>query len=105
MLADGEVVQQPGTGDEALPAIKRGAQAHQAHEVGGVGVEPQVFVCCVRPVVGAAPAEVFYLADQVAFAVLRNKIPHALGHAPVDNGGLVLAEPVIDRQPAQQNEP
>ena len=66
---------------------------------------PQVFVCCVRSLVGAAPPEVSYMAYQVAFAVLRNKVPHVPAHSPVDNGGLVLAEPVIDGQPAQQNEP
>jgi len=105
MLADDVVVQQPGTGDEALPAIQRGAQAHQADEVGGVRVEPQVFVGCIRSLVRAAPAEVPYLADQVAFAVLRHEVPHVPAHGPVNDGGLVRAEPVVDGQAAQQNEP
>jgi hypothetical protein len=62
MFVDDEVVQQAGTGDEALPAIERGAQAHQAHEIGGVCVEPQIFVGRIRSLVRAAPAQVSYVA-------------------------------------------
>jgi hypothetical protein len=85
--------------------MKRGAQAHQAREVGRVCVEPQIFVRCVRPLVRAPPAEVFYVAYQIAFAVLRHQVPHVPAHSPLDNGGLVLAEPVIDGQLAQENKP
>src|SRR5215469_556613 len=105
MLADDEVVEQPGTGDEALPAMQRRAQAHQADEVGGVGVEPEILVRRVRPLVRTAPAEVPDMANQVASAVLRHQVPHVPANSPEHNGGVVLAEPVVDGQPAQQHEP
>jgi hypothetical protein len=45
------------------------------------------------------------MAYQVAFAVLRHEVAHVPADSPVDNGGLVHAEPVVDGQPAQQDEP
>ena len=58
-----------------------------------------------RPLVRTAPAEVAYVAHEVALAVLRHKISHVPSHSPVDGSGFLLAEPVIDGQSAQENQP
>src|SRR5262249_60407988 len=105
MLVKDEVVEQPGTGDEALAATERTAQAHQADEVGGVGMESEIFVGCVRPLVRSAPAEVPDVAEEVAFAVLRHQVPHVPANSPENNGRVVLAEPLAHSQPAQPNDP
>jgi hypothetical protein len=73
MLLDDRVVEQSGTGDEAFSPVQGWPQAQQPDKVCRVGVEAEVLVGGIGPLVRAAPAQVPDVADQVALAVLRNQ--------------------------------
>lgn len=93
--------------DVALAAVLGTGDAQEAHDVRVIGVEelPRVGAVDADLVdLRAVLAQVLDVTEDVAPAVLRDRVPDVRAQADVGDGGLVVA-PFVDRETLVQDEP
>lgn len=93
-------------GNVALSSLQRSCDAEQAHDVRIVGMEE---LACVGPVdsdfvnLRRIVAQVFDVAENVAVAILRDKVAQVCPETHVSNGALVQT-PFVRREALEEDE-